>query len=449
MSNTMTNNNEPVLKLSHALRNDLALSPSLATNERVNQMWAENKTVYHLGFGESRFPVHPKLQAALATHSHQKSYLSAQGLPQLRRAIASFYTRRLDLAIDAEQVIVGTGSKSLLFALQLALDADLILPTPSWVSYAPQAELLNKPTYWIPASADDDYRLTIGALDQTVQRSQNSRQMLLINSPNCPTGQMLTPEFLQELADYCRRNNIIVLSDEIYSLIPHNDQPHHSIASYYPEGTIVLGGVSKHLSLGGWRLGMAIVPATNEGQMLMSALCRVAGEVWSSPTAPVQYALVTAYDDPDIDAYIEECAQIHAIRTHYLWEGIQELNIRCARPDGGFYLFPNFNDWRAPLNRLGIYTSVDLAEHLLEEYQLATLAGTALGTPPEDLSLRLATSYVDMETAENAQVVLAAYRQNPDPDALIRSYHPHTQEVLQRFQAFKQSLMVEQPVAYA
>ena len=441
----MTTNNLPLLRLAPALAGDQALSPSLAMNERVNQMWAENKTVYHLGFGESRFPVHPKIQQALCDNSGQMSYLPAQGLAALRSRIAAFYGRRLGCEIQAQQVMVGTGSKSLLFAFQLALDADLILPTPSWVSYEPQAQLLNKPVYRIPAVATDDYRLTIDALDRTVQQSHNQRKMLLINSPNCPTGQMFTQAFLQELADYCRSNQLIVLSDEIYGLIPHHipdhRRPHLSLSAFYPEGTIVLGGVSKHLSLGGWRLGMAIVPPTAEGVTLVNALRRIAGEVWSSPTAPVQYALLTAFsDDPEINQYIEECAQIHAIRTQYLYRGVHKLGIRCAQPEGGFYLFPNFNEWRVPLAKRGVSTSVDLANYLLDQYQLATLPGTALGTPPEDLSLRLATSYLDMETTEKAAAVLAAYRQNPDPVLLMYNHHPHTQQALGRLQTFMASL---------
>ena len=218
--------NTPLLRLTAALAGDQTLSPSLAMNERVNQMWAEQKTVYHLGFGESRFPVHPKIQQALCDNSGQMSYLPAQGLAALRSRIATFYGRRLGREIGAEQVMVGTGSKALLFALQLALQADLILPTPSWVSYEPQAQLLNKPVYRIPAAAIDDYRLTIAALDQTVRQSENERKMLLINSPNCPTGQMFSEAFLQELAAYCRSNRIIVLSDEIYGLIPHNHTSH-------------------------------------------------------------------------------------------------------------------------------------------------------------------------------------------------------------------------------
>ncbi|MCB0064571.1 MAG: aminotransferase class I/II-fold pyridoxal phosphate-dependent enzyme [Caldilineaceae bacterium] len=305
-----------LFQLASTVRHRLEPSPTLYINERVNELWAAGETVYHLGFGESRFPVHPKIWAALRDNAAQKSYLPTLGLRELREAAANFYSRKLNLDVTAEQLIIGPGSKPLYFIIQLALEADLFLPTPSWVSYGPQANLIQKPVYHIPSDADANYPLTIEAIDATVRQSNNPSKILLLNSPNNPTGQMFDPAFLAQLADYCRAKGIMVLSDEIYSLVPHGHRAHVSPAHYYPEGTVVLGGLSKHLSLGGWRLGTAILPDTDAGKSLLRALRVIAGELWSSPTGPVQYAAITAYqDEDDIDAYIDECAAIHAIRT--------------------------------------------------------------------------------------------------------------------------------------
>ena len=248
---------------------------------------------------------------------------------------------------------------------------------------------------------------------------------------------MFAPVFLAELATYCRAQGVMVLSDEIYSLVPHGHREHVSMAHYYPEGTVVLGGLSKHLSLGGWRLGTAILPDTEAGKSLLRALRVIAGELWSSPTGPVQYAAITAYqDEDDIDAYIDECAAIHAIRTQYLWQQLADSGVPCAQPDGGFYVFPTFNRWRSALAKLGIATSPQLANHLLDRYQISSLPGTAFGVNGEELSLRLASSYLDMETDEKAQSLLDAYRANPDPVALMAEHHPHALEAVRRLQAF-------------
>lgn len=427
--------------LSASLVRELKPSPTLYINERVTEMWAEGKTVYHLGFGESRFPVHPKIQEALRANVHQKSYLAGQGLPGLRTAAAGFYSRHMDMAIAPQQIIAGPGSKSLIYALQMALDAELILPTPSWVSYAPQAHLLNKPVHMVPASPEDNYRLHLDALDDVLRHVESANKMLLITSPNNPTGQMYRPDELQALAAYCRENDVIVISDEIYGLVPHEHTEHVSIARYYPEGTVVLSGLSKHLSLGGWRLGIAILPDHEAGRRLMMAMRVVAGEIWSTPTGPVQYAGITAFgEDPELEAYIQECTRIHDIRTQYIWRHLAALGVAGARPDGAFYMFPNFDRWREALAARGVHTSTELAEHLLDEYQLAALPGTAFNTPAQDLSLRLASSYLDMETDDAAQAVLDAYRADPDPERFMRDHHPATNEAVRRLEAFVGSL---------
>ncbi|MEM7130368.1 MAG: aminotransferase class I/II-fold pyridoxal phosphate-dependent enzyme [Chloroflexota bacterium] len=429
------------MKLSPMLAERLQPSATLLINEKVNQLWSEGKTVYHLGFGESRMPVHPKLLTALAENAHQKSYLAGQGLLELREAIGGFYSRNMGIPATSKQIMVGPGSKSLIYALQLAMDAELILPTPSWVSYAPQAELLGRPVRYIPGSIKDHYALTVDALEQTLAEASDKPKILLLNSPNNPSGQMLSESLLRDLAAYCREKQITVLSDEIYGMTAHGSKPHVSIAQFYPEGTVVLGGLSKHLSLGGWRLGVAVLPDTDEGDLLMQALRVIASETWSSPTAPIQYAAIAAYEhDPEITQYIADCTQLHGIRTRHLWSWLTELGIDCTEPECGFYMVANFDRWREPLAQKGVQTSTDLANYLLEEYQIATLPGTSFGIPAGELSLRLATSYLDMETDEKADAMMRAFRSGLDHEELTKKHLPMMNGALELFADFIQSL---------
>lgn len=406
-----------------ALSPQISLSPSstLKMNEEVNVLWAAGETVYHFGFGESRFPAHPKLLAALTAHGGRTSYLPVQGLPELRSAVAAYYGPRLKRSFRAEDVIITPGSKAILFALQMALDAELLLPTPSWVSYGPQAALLGRRQHRIQASAADGYRLTLDALDQTVQKAGAGQKLLVLNTPNNPSGRMLSEELLIDLANYCRRNNIFVISDEIYGLVPHASTPHRSLVTYYPEGTAVLGGLSKHLSLGGWRLGHGILPSGEPE--LMRAVVKIASEIWSCPAAPIQYAALTAYaNDPEIEAYIADCAAIHTHRTRYLWGWFEEMGIDCPEPEGGFYLFPNFDRWRESLAAKGVATSAELSNYLLTHYKIATLPAADFGVPPHELSLRVATSYIDMEDDVKAADMLGRWRANRDPDLLLAGH---------------------------
>ncbi len=426
--------------LSPSLGSGLAPSPTLAINERVRQMWAAGETVYHLGFGESRFPAHPKIVRALADNGHRRSYLPGAGIPELRQAVAAFYARHLCREIAPEQVIVAPGSKALLFAFQVAAAGATILPTPSWVSYEPQARLIGRPILRIPSDSQECHQLRPSRLDHILRTSTHDQHLLVLNSPSNPTGQMLDPDLLAEVAAICRHHKVLVISDEIYALNAYGSE-HVSISQYYPEGTVVLGGMSKHLSLGGWRLGTAIVPPGAAGRSLFQAVAKVGSELWSSVSAPIQYAAVAAYsEDPELSAYIDRCTGLHANRTRYLWRGLCELDVTCAEPEGGFYLFPNFDHWRLALSARGVDTSEELARYLLDEWQIAALPGSAFGTPPQELSLRLSTSYVDLETDEKAADMIALADRIPDEATLLRDHHPGINEALSRFRRFLSSL---------
>ena len=421
-------------------------SATLAINELINDLWAQGKEVFHLGFGESRFPVHPKIAEALRAQVHQQSYLPAQGLQNVREAIAAFYQDRFQIPAHPDRIIVGPGSKPLIYALMLALDGDLLLTTPSWVSYQPHALLAHKASYRLPGHPEDDYEVSPEQLRETIAQSHQhggDPGLLMLNSPSNPTGRVLAPETLAAVCEICREEGLAVLSDEIYGLINHGVVPHRSPAHFYPEGTVVLGGISKHLSLGGWRFGVVVLPQTEAGGRLLRELRVLGGEIWSATTAPVQYAALLAYsDDAEINAYIDECAAIHTVRTRYLWSHITAMGVRCPEPQGGFYLFPDFGRWRQPLQALGVNTSAELAMYLLENFQIATLPGSAFGAPPEQLSLRLSSSYLDMETREKAQTILDAYRANPEPQSFMADYHPQTQRAVAQFRQFLDRLEV-------
>jgi aspartate/methionine/tyrosine aminotransferase len=308
------------------------------------------------------------------------------------------------------------------------------------VSYAPQAHLLGKPVTWVPLSPENDYVLDIDVLEQKITESQHNwgnPEVLVINSPQNPTGTMMPPDKIEELADFARDQGLMVISDEIYALITHGDEPHASIAQFYPEGSIILGGLSKHLSLGGWRFGVAILPPGRAGRAIAQALQNIASSVWSCVTAPVQYAALVAYSgDPEIEEYIELCTEVHGIRTRYLYDVLVELGIPCVKPTGAFYAFPTFKKWAGPLAARGVHNSDDLAMYLLDNYELATLPGTAFNCMPENLCLRLSSSYIDAGKDKKAEKILKAYKKDPDPERFMENHHPRMHKIAGRFADF-------------
>lgn len=388
-------------------------SATLAINREVQDRWKRGETVYHFGFGESRVPIHPILVEALQRHAHKQSYLETLGLISLRENVADFYHRHWHIPAKAEQVVIGPGSKSLLFSIQLALDGHLLLPSPSWVSYAPQADLLRRPSTYVESSIENDYEISIENLDKACQQAAAGMKLLVINSPNNPTGQILSRGKLKELANFCRQEQIAVVSDEIYALTTFDGQPHTSIARFYPEGTIVIGGPSKHLSVGGWRIGIAVLPESALGNFLRQQLLHIASEIWSSPAGPIQYAAAEAYSDcPELAAHIQSSTYFHELRTRYLYRSFSSLGIRCTDPHGAFYFVANFDHFREALAREGVVDSATLAHRLLEQFNFATLPASDFGRPESELSLRIASSYIDMETDAEANGIWKGFLKN-------------------------------------
>lgn len=382
----------------------LKFSPTLLINEEVADLRRAGNTVYHMGFGESPFPVHPRIRAAISDYSGKNQYMPAAGMGELRDAARRYILKKHHIENGEFDVMVGPGSKELIFDIQLAVAGDLLFPAPSWVSYIPQTLITRDEVVRIPLSSKSAYKLSGPILDEhitTSRRSGKNPTKLILNYPNNPTGMTYTPEELEEIAHVCRRHHILVISDEIYAQVAFRSY-HRSIAHYYPEGTIVTTGLSKHLSLGGFRLGIALVP--RELPAVFQVLRSIASETFSAVSTPIQYSVLTAFqEDAEIEPYIAHCTEIHDVVTRYVWRTLQQLGVDYAEPQGGFYLYPDFNRYRANLSaHRGVVTSDDLAHDLLHSQQVAALPGTAFGDDPRELRLRLSTVDFDGPSALSA-----------------------------------------------
>jgi len=360
----------------------------------------DGKNILHLGFGQSPFPVHSIIRDEVAANSDKNQYLPSAGLSELRDLAVGYFAEKFGFAEQEFVPIVGPGSKDLIFAIQHVVDGDLLLPVPSWVSYAPQTLLTQDQILKIPTSIEDGYQITAINLDSAISgaiKAGKNPKKLILNYPNNPTGLTLTSDQLKRIAQVCRRYGILVISDEIYGLVNFKFN-HCSIASHYPEGTILTTGLSKHLSLGGYRLGFAFVP--KKLHQVYESLIRVASETWSCVAAPIQYAVRAALrKDPAIEEYIRTCTRIHHLVGEYVRDTILALGIEYPGLEGAFYQYPDFAIKRDLLRTRGVETSDRLAVDLMDKTQIATLPGTAFGDLPENLRLRLATCDYDGETA--------------------------------------------------
>lgn len=374
----------------------LPTSATLAINEAVAKRNAAGSKTIHLGFGEAAFPLHPLLKTALAEAATHTNYAPVLGIPALRQAIATYLTDKRAMMCSPDQVVVGPGSKPLLYALLHILEGDVLLPIPSWVSYAPMARLAGRRVIGVQAEPDDHHRLTPQALSQAMDQARRDGadpRILLVNTPSNPTGSMLDRADVEALALWARETGVTLISDEIYAELAHGWRKHISPARFYPEGCIVTGGLSKTFSAGGWRLGYAALPPTIAGNKAMTALRALVSEIWSTTATPLQEAALVAFTpNASIDRYIHHSALVHGYVALQLYETLTQLGIPCPRPAGGFYLYPDFSLWRSTLLDRGISTSQELAHYLLEEWDIATLPGSAFNEEPSTLCLRLSTS---------------------------------------------------------
>ena len=420
--------------------NKIKRSPTLLINEKVKAMWKQGEDILHAAFGESRFPVHPDLSKALNNGISNRSYLSSLGTKRLRAKIAHYYTKKLNKKISYDQVIVGIGSKSLLYSIIKAIDGDLLLPKPSWVSYSSIATMCNRGITRFDLDKDNGYKLNIESLNNaygSAKMNGSNPSMLVLNSPNNPVGNSFCRSDIELATSWSKENSITVLSDEIYSLITFKGNSHHTPLSYYPDNTIIFSGLSKHLSLGGWRLGVAILPRNSFGKQLISKFESIAGSIWSCGPAPFQVVGETAFsDNKSIEDYINVCANIHRIRTHFIYDHFQDIGIDCPRPAGGFYIYASFKKWSDRLSKKGIISCTSLSEYLLDKYKIATLPGSVFGDDPENLCLRISSSYLDMETDEAAQKILDNYNDGADEKSFINDHHPRLKLFLSKMTDF-------------
>ena len=371
----------------HSNLNALERSATLAINEHSDNLEKQGKHIFRFGFGQSPFPVPEKVVDSLQANSFRKNYLPVDGLPELRSAVANYHQKFDNINIESEQVLIGPGSKELMFSLQLALKGITILPAPCWVSYSPQAKILNREIIFTQTRYEDNWQLLPYQLTKVINNSRSQPKLLILNYPGNPHGCTFETELLKELANVCRKNKIIVLSDEIYSRI-HYQGEHVSIARYYPEGTIISSGLSKWCAAGGWRLGHFSFP--KELQYLQNVMASVASETYSCVSTPIQYAGITAYEDESIDDYLFHCRRILETVGQYCASTLIDAGIKVRMPVGAFYIFPDFQPFEEILNERNIYDSKTLCKQLLDDTGVALLPGSDFGRETKELSARLA-----------------------------------------------------------
>ncbi len=383
--------------------NNLGISPTLAINEKSKEFLRQGKDIILFGLGQSPFPVPPILVKALQENAHQKDYLPVKGLPQLRALISEHYSLKYELKFNSDHILIGPGSKELLFLTQMAYENELIVGAPHWVSYKKQASVLGRKPLSIPTKEESGYLLDAKTLEDFLVENGLTGALLILNFPSNPLGNTFAESQLRDLASVCKKYSLIVISDEIYGNLNFASQ-HLSMAHYLPDQTIILTGLSKWAGAGGWRLGVFLFP--EKLSRLCNTVAALASETYSSVSAPIQYAACEAYKDHDkINEYLQLSKYVLKENANYFTSFLEKTQLIFPPLQGGFYAYLNFNAYQKELEKLNIFNSNDLSNFLLDNYLIACLPGSNFGVQPDQISVRLSLVDFDgskaLEAAEN------------------------------------------------
>ncbi|HEX9916828.1 MAG TPA: pyridoxal phosphate-dependent aminotransferase [candidate division Zixibacteria bacterium] len=356
---------------------------------RAKKLEAQGKNIIHLEIGEPDFDTPKNITDAAigALNSGFTHYGPSAGLPELREVIAKYVSKTRNIKVDGENVVVTPGGKPIMFFAILALadeGDEIIYPNPGFPIYESVINFIGAKPIPVKLREENNFRLDVNELKKLVT---SKTKMIIINSPQNPTGGILTKDDLGVIAQIAIKNDIMVLADEIYSRMIY-DGEHHSITSFdgMPERTIILDGFSKTYAMTGWRMGYGVM-----NKELTPHIAKLMTNSNSCTATFTQKAGIEALVGPQDK--VEDMVKEFKKRRDVIVKGLNSIpKVSCKTPQGAFYVFPN-------ITKTG-KKSKELADYLLNEGGVAVLAGTSFGEFGEGyLRLSYANSIKNIEEA--------------------------------------------------
>jgi aspartate aminotransferase len=358
------------------------ISPSvtLLITAKVAQMKKDGVDVIGFGVGEPDFNTPQNIQDA-AINAMQKGftkYTSASGIIELKEALVNKFKRDNNLNYGSSQIIVSTGGKqclSNLFQAILNEGDEIILASPYWVTYPELIKLYNGNPVIIETDEKDGFKLSLDMLEKAYT---DKTKAVLLNSPNNPTGTVYDKQELEQIANFAKKHDLLIISDEMYEKLIYGDAKHISIANISDDAfnrTIIINGMSKTYAMTGWRIGYAACANTH----IIKLMSNIQSHTTSNPNSIAQYASVEALNGDQTS--VELMKEQFKIRRDYMVDKINSIdNISCLKPEGAFYVMINIS------NLIGkkvdgnyINNSLDFAENLLIKSKVAVVPGDAFG----------------------------------------------------------------------
>jgi aspartate aminotransferase len=337
---------------------------------KARRLEAEGKKVVHLEIGEPDFATPDNIVEAgiSAMQNGYTHYTPASGIFEAREAVANFVSRTLKTSVDPSEVVLVPGSKNvLLFTLLSCIEPgdEVILPDPGYPAYASQVNFIGAVPKTVTLREESGFRMD---LDELASLITPKTRMLIVNTPQNPTGGVLTTEDVEFVCELAHKHDLLLVSDEIYSQLVYGF--HHVSPLSHPgmrERTVLMDGLSKSYAMTGWRLGYAVAP-----KELAAKLDKLMINTSSCAAAFTQIAAIEALSAPESEHAVARMVKVFEHRRNLVVDGLNAIpGMRCARPQGSFYVFPNIEGTG--------FDEHELSDRLLAEAGVAVLPGTAFG----------------------------------------------------------------------
>ena len=378
------------------LARELKPSATLAITAKAKEMKSQGIDVIGFGAGEPDFdtPENIKEFAKRSIDNGFTKYTAASGIDELKNAIISRIKEDYNVEYEKKEIFVGSGAKHVLynlFQVLLDLNDEVIIPAPYWVSYPEQVRIAGGKPVILTTDQSNGFKVKPSEIQNVIT---DKTKILVLNYPSNPTGVTFTKEELVEIANLAEKNDLIIISDEIYDKTLYSETKHTSfvqINDSIKDRTILVNGVSKTYSMTGWRIGYA---AGNK--KVLAAMNNLAGQSTSNPTSIAQKASVEAFSGPQDK--VNEMVVEFKKRRDFICKELNNINgISCLVPDGAFYVFPDISYYFGKEYKNGkIENSVDFADFLLNEAKVAVVPGIEFGSD-KNIRISYATSMHDIK----------------------------------------------------
>ena len=373
-------------------------SPTMKVAALAKKMKAEGENVIDLSVGEPDFPTPDNIKrAAIEAINNNKTYYTVNaGNNELRKAIVEKLKKDNNLSYDIKDVIVSNGAKHSVLNCILALvnqGDEVIIPAPYWVSYPDMVNIANGTPVIVKTKEENGFKLTPKELEDVI--TDKTKAFILCN-PSNPTGSAYTKKELESLAEVCKGKNFYIIADEIYEKLTYGDFQFVSFASLDEElkkRTMVVNGVSKAYSMTGWRIGYAAGE-----EEIIKAINKIQSHSTSNASSISQYAAMEALNGPQ--NAVEEMRKEFGKRRGFFFSELTSIQgIKCYKPEGAFYLFPNVSSFFNKSNgNETIKDSFDFALYILNDAKIAAVPGSAFGAEGY-IRFSYATSMKNLEEA--------------------------------------------------